>query len=269
MLLTLITYGRLESFRGFGFVQKQFEEYMKNKERQYVNKEAIKRYENTPATRREKKEKEENERQSASSKLSFRLLIDKKEREAYPDKLDPHRTLAKRLIAVLYGNQPFYKKLEEKRPAFVDEIFDRIMLETENQIKELANIEFADLELNEAFTNMLKGQEAKAAEKDKQIVRGNEGYPPLINFITLQPKKLVIRVYLASEPLLMAIYGNHDAVNEILTTRNRLYHEVKVRKAMTVQEAQEELTGLCGRFATDIPKSMLNFSVSNTNPKGY
>ena len=101
MLLVLITYGRLENFRNFAFVQIQFKEYMEESERAYLNEEAKKRYQKTVATKSEKNENDNREKNPASSKLSFNLFVDKEERNNRQDQLETQINLARSLMIYL------------------------------------------------------------------------------------------------------------------------------------------------------------------------
>ncbi|HEY4830962.1 MAG TPA: hypothetical protein VIH61_00140, partial [Waddliaceae bacterium] len=97
----------------------------------------------------------------------------------------------------------------------------------------------------------------------------NRGYPSLLDFITVKKKKLVIRVFLASQPLLMALFGNPGVVKQILESRIQLYRELK-SEAKTAPQASEEFKNLfINKRLPNIPDAMLNFDVSGTNPANY
>ncbi|NGX42100.1 MAG: hypothetical protein K940chlam7_00377 [Chlamydiae bacterium] len=280
MLLALLTYGRLESFRNFAFVQSKFKKYMEHTERQYVNDEARKRYDSTPATEKEKKKLEEQEKNLASSKLSFNLFVNKEERAANTSELETHINVAKNLMSFLYGDQPFYQEIEEQRPDFLNEIINALIRETENftpkkklkKTKEIATIDFGDAELNNVFTKMLKGSKPED-EKDERLptkrFKPSMGYYSLQDFITVQSNKLTVRVFLAPPQLLMAVYGNEDIVQQILETRCQLYLNVK-NKALTPEQASQEFQSLfLNQRLPNVSESMLNFGVSLTYPKKY
>ena len=275
MLLVMITYGRLESFRSFAFVQVQFKEYMEHNERAFVNQSAVDRYNSTVATRSEKSQVDQREKSKASSKLSFNLFIDKKERDANQQQLETHLNVARSLIYYLYGDQEFYKELEIKRPNFVNEIFSALMTQSEplskiKKVKELATIDLKDPDLNDAFTRMLKGAYEKPPKnKEPRPIKLDEGYYSLLDFITVGTGKLQLRVFLASRQLLIAVYGNSSTVDEIVRVRYQLYKNV-VDKVMDVGQAGEELKTLFGNSALPfVPADFLDFGVSKTNPNRY
>lgn len=276
MLLVMITYGRIESFKNDAFIQAQFEDYMENSERVYINETAIKHYRDTSATRLEKSEKAERKKSKASAKLSFNLFIDKEQRAENPLSLETHIHVAERLIELLYGDQLFYKELLAKRPNFVAEILSALIRESENSPKiskaeELATIDLKDPELNDAFTRMLKGayEEPPKGKKEKRPYRLDSGYYSLLDFITVVPNKLKLRVYLASKQLLLAVYGNQLLVNDILRVRYQLYRDV-IKNNMNADQASKEFKSLFGNLALPyVPADFLDFSVSKTNPNQY
>lgn len=275
MLLVMITFGRLESFRSHSFVQVKFKEYMKHSERDYINESAMKRYRDTVATRSEKKEKEQRENSKASSKLSFNIFVDKKERDGNPQKLAVHLNTAHYLIDFLYRDQEFYQKLEALRPNFVSEMLSALIVQSEslpkiNHVKELATIDLKDPELNDAFTHMLAGAYVEPPKgEDKRPIKLRDGYYSLQDFITVKENKLELRVFLASRQLLMVVYGNPSLVNEIIRVRYQLYKSV-VNNVMTADQAREEFRNTFGNEALPfVSQGFLNFDVSKTNPNLY
>lgn len=237
---------------------------------------AIKNYRGTPATRLAKAEKEKRELSKASSKLSFHIFINKQERSTNQSSLETHIHVAERLIELLYGNQLFYKELQLKRPNFVAEILSSLIRESDNfpkisQAKELATIDLKDPELNDAFTKMLKGayEEPPPEEKEKRPYQLASGYYSLLDFITVVPNKLTLRVYLAPKQLLLAIFGNEALVNDILRVRYQLYTNLN-NNIVDASQASDEFKGLFGNSSLPyVPSNFLDFSVSKTNPNLY
>jgi hypothetical protein len=275
MMLVLMTYGRLESFRNYSFVQVQFKAYMKRSERDYLNKAAIERYHDTHATKYEQKLKKERQDSKASSKLSFYLFVNNQERIKNQASFETQLSVVRNLILFLYGGQKYFVELAERRPNYIDEIFSALMEETVEppkitKVKELATVDLQDPELNEAFTRMLKGayEEPPAEQKEKRPLRLDQGYYSLLDFITLE-NKLKLRVYLASKQLLMAVYGNPALVEEILRVRYQLYRNV-LKGLLEANAAAEEFKQQFGNAALpDVPVDFLDFGVSKTNPKSY
>ena len=269
-VLSILTYGRVESFRNFALIQIEFENYMKVRARKDVNEIAVKRYDHThvPSKYRDNPPKPN----SASSTLSFNLFIDKEERKQHLSELAAHRMAAKNLMHFLYGNQEFFKKIEEKHPQVLDEILDGLIRKSDefkpkdkiSRPQELATIDLENEDINLVFTYMLQGE-----SQQNENGQASGGYPSLLGFITVKKKKLVIRVFLASPPVLMALFGNPDVVKQILESRIQLYRDVSSMRK-TAPQASEEFKNL---FITKrlpyIPDAMLNFDVSGTNPANY
>lgn len=275
MMLVLITYGRLENFRNYAFVQVQFKEYMEKAERAYINEEAVKRYKNTPATKSEKTENQSREKNAASSKLSFNLFVDKKERDGNQSQLEIQIAITRNLMQYLYEDQPFYKEMEAKRSNFLNEIIIALIRESETlpqlkKTKEIATIDLKDPELNDVFTRMLRGAYEKPGPKEvKRPYKLNKGYYSLLDFITLDKNKLKLRVFLASKHLLVALYGSPQIVEDVLKTRYDLYRSVK-DNVMDATSASTEFQQAFGNSQLPyVSPDLLDFGVSKTNPKGY
>lgn len=298
MLLVLLTYGRLESFRGFGYIQAGFKNYMEKHERDYINKEAIELYKSTTATSQNPSD-DEDESQSKSqarAKLMFNLFIDKKERDKQnqqnPKTFEQLSQMTEKLIYYLYSDQPFFQKIEDKRPNFVAEILQALTRSTDelsdkNKIKKacgIAQIDLGDFELNDVFTKMLSGSTNLPVkipasdnieivfEQGQSFVRPNflptEGYYSLLDFITLDHGNYKIRVFLASPQLLMAIYGNPTTVYDILQQRYLLYKNVKA--GVLPDEATNAFKNqFSNQVLPYILPDTLDFGVSKTNPKNY
>ena len=275
MLFGIMTYARLESFRSFAFVQSDFKTYMEKTERQYVNNEAVKKYRTTVATKRGQQDKEDQAKNPASSKLSFELFVDKEAREKHPEEHEQLRSVAIALMNFLYGNQPFFQNLTNNRPDFLREILDALERGTESlskkdklqKVKGIATVDLRDEVLNEAFTKMLKGTSKKLIRMRESPFKPENGYYSLLDFITIQPDKLRMRVYLASPQLLMALYGNPDVVGQILSDRNQLYQQVK-NNSLTPAEATKQFESSF-RGGAGAPASLIDFGVSGTNPRNY
>jgi hypothetical protein len=272
LLFAILTLGRLESFRNFTFVQAAFKQYMRQTERQYVNNETTKRYKKTVATKGTRGKQERNQ---GSPTLSFELFVDAEARAAEPAALKNHRKVAVDLMAFLYKDQPFFQEAKEMRPNFLNEIIDALIRKTETFTKkekfkaeeEISTIDLKDEVLNEVFTKMLAGTVKKQGEQQSPPFKPEEGYYSLLDFITIQSNKLKIRVFLASPQLLMALYGNPEVVENILSERYRLFLQVD-KNAREAPDAGEEFENAFQGQAI-VPGSMLDFGVSKTNPLQY
>ena len=271
MLMSIMTYGRLESFRNLAGAQGEFKRYMKVTERKFLNEQAQKRYTSITASQDEEVEKKEQQKNPATSKITFRFFINREEREKNEAMRDQFLLIAKNLMTFLYQSQEFFQEIANERPDFLNELLFALMKATENRTlnkpKDLSTVDLGDPKLHYVFYKMLAG--TPEFEKDIVNFKPTVGYFSLLDFITIKPNKSRIRVYLASPQVLMAIFGDVGTVKEILAERYRLYRAVK-KEIMTKEEASELFMSLfMEERLPGIENTLLDFGVSKTNPKTY
>jgi hypothetical protein len=306
MVLSLLTYGKLEMYRSFSLLQSQFTTFMEETERGYINTTAVWWYENSPAVRRTST-LPGTTRGGARSRLSFIVFIDKTKQAQYAQAYPKIVLLSKKLMINLYKDQPFFKETVQQRPDILDGFLASLMaaseaLPTDQKIKkatDLANLNLGDPLLNSFSYFIFKGspfpedkqmEEAKRVEplqtefiikesngevddengdpnkKDDYI--SPEGYYSLLDYITVDDA-IKIRVFLASKPLLMAIFDNLDVVNSIIAMRNDLYKKV-VNGSVTPQDASTQFkTATSSKSDPNFDDTILDYSVTKTNPKNY
>jgi hypothetical protein len=290
MLLSLMTYARLDTYFGSEIFQVLFKNYMEEYERGYINDRAVKLYHLLKVS--EKKGSSSPTKAAATPQLSLILLKDKKQRESKQGEWQQRVILLKRLMSTLYENQPFFKRLMEENSSFLDELVAQLTQAIDalpeekapKKIIDLALVTLADPKLDAAFYKMLHGalsikesEEAEAAdaeEKDegKLIEDGSEcespaGYYSLIDFIDFSPNSK-IRIYLASREVLSSIFLDPAVVEEIIRVRNSLYKEAKANAE--TKELEERFKGqFDARRDPAIDSGLLDYSVTKTNPKSY
>lgn len=274
MLMTLMTYSKLESYRNFAILQSQFEFYMRNLERMDYTQSAKKCYKANVASKKEQDENEK-EKNSATSKLSLHLFVNKEDREKYPQVYSQYLMLAKNLINILYGEAEFFKKAKEKDDGIVDTLLKEIGDQTAelpkkeqiSSICDLSRINFEDSNLQTLFYSMLSGG-VEIPKEEQGTVNVQRKYPPLGKYITLENKS-VLRVYLASKELLLAIFEDPEVVEDIIQKRNELYLEVD-SKRMSAEEASSLFKNQFeNRRINGLISDVLDFGVSKTDPKSY
>lgn len=300
LLLATLTYARIETYRSLSILQGQFEHYMKQAERGAINAAAKNWYEHSVATRSPGKGPQQKGKKQALSRLSFVVFIDSKKQAAYAQEYPQLAALAKKLMAILYKDQRFYKEMEQKRPDFTSQLVSSLMIaeslpkeQKMTRASDLANLNLQDPELNHVFYNMLQGTLAPREKGDHQPasepcpisdqagdeedettepgreeeVKSPQGYYSLLDFITLQDAAKV-RVYLASRPLLQAIFDDPATVQALVETRCHLYNLV-VKGAMTADQASENLRSQFLSQSKGFDETILDFSVTKTNPRKY
>lgn len=293
MLLVTITYAKLESFRALMGSQAGFVHYMGTIEKGAAEKGAEFWYNKIHFKRNKSETDKDNKNEKIpGSRLSFHLFVDTAARENAAEIYPPTRELAKRLMNTLYKETTFFQKMMQQQPNFLDSLINEIQLAASQlpptqKIKQPAGIENLDLpseELKNTLYKMLKGLPALSknvelvptSDDEADSVEGDEskappGYTSLIDHITMRatPK---VRVYLASRPLLQAIYGDAYVVDIVIEKRNQLYKKVHADKdnQELKKASQEEFEQTCKHLGTagDF-HNILDFSVTNTNPKNY
>lgn len=167
MLLSLMTYARLETYRSSQTFQMIFKHYMQEDERGYINvraKEAYKKIKVTEKDDKDGKKKPTPKKIDASPRIGIGLLFNP-DREAKGKEWEQTKVLLKNLMRTLYKEQGFYKELEAKRPNFVDDLIPAITRAVDELPKDvkpkhavgLGNLELPDRQLNSVLYKMLHG----------------------------------------------------------------------------------------------------------------
>lgn len=304
MLLALMTYARLETYRSSQVFQVLFEHYMQKDERGYINMAAAKVYDATKGSSKEGKNS--NQKVAASPRVVLSKLFKKTEKEGAPQAVASITALLKNLMITLYEDQPFYQKIQEQRPSFLDEIIADLMRTVEQlpddskpkKAVDLANLTLGDDQLDDAFYKMLHGapykdvyidvQQDSFAEKPLEEVQSDEdasdstviekeaeehqspkGYYSLLDFVTLQPLDK-IRIYLASKEVLKALYRDDALVDDLIRKRKELYHQSQLVDSEGIKSLSESFKNeYNNRQDPAVHDDILDFTVTKTNPKKY
>jgi hypothetical protein len=309
MILSLMTYARVDSFRYFLGMEAQFERYMSTVERSSINADAANMY---ITTRAKTKSDNENEKPKppptppSAPRISFRIFVDEKMRQEHPQEYNQTKEWAKSLMTTLYGNQAFFKEAEAKNSFFMDQIIEALgktaqELPEDRSLKDTMDLSNLDLgpDLEKTFYLMLKGclKDDDNADKAKPSVperefsvtlpdnkesddgdededaeeameyTGGKGYDSLLNYITLR-NTTRIRIYLASKPVLQAIFKDALVVDQLIETRTKLYREV-MNGSMSAAEATEQLKATVHGHLGNSDDSYFEYKVSKTNPSQY
>lgn len=303
MMLTLMTYARLESYRSSQAVQIIFRDYMEGKERGGINTRAEMTYKEIESTKSETgggggKRKQIN----ANRRITVSLIFDPK-RESKGREWEQTKVLFKKLIKTLYEKQPFYQEIERERPSFQDDLIQAITqsidalpsTERPRDAAGLANLELADPQLDQVLYKMLHGASYAEMENGKLAVPANKkkneevdletsderdnnadeakefkspkGYYSLLDFITSASSPQV-RIYLASKEVLEAVFPDPATVGSIIEERQRLYNQAN--NSGDINQLDELFKNQFMKMRDPaIDEALLNFSVSKTNPKNY
>lgn len=305
MLLSILTYASLDSFRNFVGLQAGFIHYMQATERKTVN-ETMKKVQydgsiikSTPPSKTEKEDEAKSTPKSkATSRLSLYILLNPEERAKNDEAYKETRALLKQLITDLYSKEQFFQDISKTHPNFIEEIFNAIQeasdqLPPDQKITEtldLSKLKLNPPELHYVFYLMLNGlpklevppkdpsEKSKKecppdendeidAELESQEVHAKAGYTSLLDSITVRNTSNKTRVFLASKALLTSIYKDPHIVDNILTERKDLFKQVRAKK-LTPIEASRLFEGHLKGQSTNY-EQLLDFSVTKTNPKEY
>lgn len=198
-------------------------------------------------------------------------------------KIDSYTTISiitKRLLNLLYKDQPFYQKIQEKRPDFLNELLEKLKAngpdyqERLGSVTDLAQIDIHDAELSEVFAKMLEGaiispELLQANGEDKKSFR--DVYPSLKDFTTYDKGIETIRIFLAPPELLMAIFNDENTVDSIIKTRKDHFKELRKHNEDDLTLPRQVLSekfksAFESKLPPELDKSLFNFEVTATSP---
>lgn len=200
-------------------------------------------------------------------------------RENHHDDLIKYSELFKAVVRQLYYEQPFFKNLEKERPQFLDEILKEIV-EISERDKPIANFNklmfknWSDPNLKRAFSLMLAEtpsyraplkekieKELPEAEKDESVINrsGINTINDLFHF-TYLPK---IRIWLASRPILIALFRNEELVEALIRDRMQNYPKLisGIYQSEDIEKYLQETYG--GKSSYD---HLIDYKVTKTRP---
>lgn len=300
MLLTTLTYARLENYRFQALIQTDFEYYLQEVERKKINEIANDWYNKITVKSKEKgstdTQGEPKAKVTASPKISWYYFLHPEAREQEPEKFRVLWNLNKQLMLVLFEQQPFFKKVQATRAHILDELLLAFIHAIDQlpdhqkpkKVSDFSHLNLEDLLLNTLSYKMFKGlpplldvkkEEVKedgeggssevsdSKEKEEEFSHSH-GYHSLLNYVTLKNEK--IRLFLASKPVLMAIVGEEKVAEEIIRLRKDIYRDLKNNKnKMTIQEASQQFEYMIKTQITLSDESLIDFTVTKINPKNY
>ncbi|CDR34540.1 hypothetical protein [Criblamydia sequanensis] len=266
MVFAILSYGKLESLKSFAILKGQSEVLRKETGRYFSHKSEW-FYDETTFSKEENALSQESKNQPNKAtryiNLSYLFKAPDEASEIFV------KNLLKDLIDKLYEGKSFYEEIKQNRPAFVEELLERLKEEVKEQnrnpqkkiktIQQIANLDLKDQELANAFYHMLKG----SPPVDGSI---SQGYPSLLDYITLHGNGK-IRVWLVPKELLSVIFGDEAIAAEVQNIRKELHKDLvqgkkqKEEVFLSFKEACER------RIRYDLPIDKFNFEASCQAPK--
>lgn len=277
MLLSIMTYARLQSFLGFSGIRTAYVKFMEDNERKYSNNLEQKLYatarvkasktkkDDVPEEEYDDEEEEDLEVQNIPvgqstpkrkpvRKLNLQpLLKGNKEGVNNPD-TGPTAELFTRLIREIYGRQNFYIEAVKRNPELAPEIVATFLAQRDKPIceasvsalKDMAKVYFPTEISRDAFGKMLEG---------------GEGIPRLSDYVLIRSAGTPIRMMGAADQLLQSIYRDPSVVEALKNRRLELINAVRSRR-MKADEASKSLQQEFGQEqTTGLRPSLLDFTI--------
>lgn len=267
LMLSVLTVERLEKFKNQSIIQKEYQHFLKENERQVFNWRQKHLF---------------GESQKSFKQLTFRYIYDKKAREKHSNEANQYRILMIELMKNVYKEAAFYKELERKRSNFLEEMLNEIEKASElafkdsskrfiRETKDLARLKLEDPELQQAFYHMLKGTIARdklEAERVELKEKGEElpsrmkekAYVSLLTYITIDGNARstppTIKIARAPREILIAIFEKEEVVENLMSRREEL--------GANKDSGADELfkSEFVGKVRQGIDEKLLNFELS-------
>lgn len=257
LMIAVLTVERLEKFKNHSIIQKEYQMFIKESERQVFNRRQKVLY---------------GESQRSLRQLTFRYFYDKKARDNHLNEVKQYRMLAIELMRNVYGEAAFFKELERKRPHFLEELLKAIEDAAEEVPKgmikrtvDLARLHLEDPELQEAFYRMLKGTISRdklkeLKEKGELTSRMKEkAYVSLFTFIHNEGAKgkvPTIKIGYAPPEILKAVFEKDEHVEAFILKVNELSEKEK-------ESGAEDLlkSAFIGKLRAGIDENLINFKL--------
>ncbi|NGX57616.1 MAG: hypothetical protein K940chlam3_00509 [Chlamydiae bacterium] len=286
MLLAIITYSQLQNFLVRGTIRREYVCYMQNRSRDSLNllQEELYDKNEVPGESRDNWIKI-----NALSKVNLNVFLQDPTTNEKSALLNAHNGIIRRLIENIYADRPFFQEFEEKRPDAVNELWQAVVRALKRldeqgkgigKAKHLANIQLDDPELNLFFAQMLKQIQTPESilydcesKKVKDVQKKVEYYPNLIDFVGVDGKtEKPYRVWLASKPLLQAIFQDESVVEAIMVERSELHKQLNNVPKDRRDQVRSELNDTFeqqfrNKLPSDMPAGIVTFETSLSRPK--
>jgi len=280
MLLTITTYLRVENLISSYAVKKEFTSYLKNESKDQIRDAAETWYQAISFSRGASPKENPHQKSKANRKLSWFAFF-------YPELAQSKENeekiiqISQALIHRLFKDDLDFQRMSEQNPNIVAGLIGRIaeinrQLPQEKKVtrvEDLSTLDLNDPQLNQPLYLLIQGYhrplreeselEATEEAEEEPLKSKEKHHISLLNFIT-EKNSGQIRVFLASKELLDAVYCDEQLVHDILETRLLLYKRA-LQDSQNIPVLQAEFE----RFRQGPYASLLDFTISKTNPKPY
>lgn len=187
--------------------------------------------------------------------------------------------LLKSLMTILYEDQEFFQHAKEMQPdiedTFVLSLISGAKEYRKNHRQKISVPTFADFDLGEEVFKEIRRKVIGGTKSRREEATKIQGYYCLDDFITMNKNPHIVSLWIAPRPILLAIFANEEAVNEVIAFRKDLHPEILKEKRSIDGKKKEnstfqtQTTNFRNRFKEMIPtylQGYINFDVSTTNP---
>lgn len=242
MVLSAITYSRLESIKSLIASSLAFTEYASESQKS-VRYEAWKEVYDE-ITVKIVSDTEKKYFIKGCGKLNLKALFVKD--NGPPEKKKAYKEILSRLIYILHQDEPYFKIATEQNPNWIEHLIEEISNKDIKAIKDLNSIQLSDSLLSITLYNLQK--ENKSLSKYCTILT--------------TPDKQNISVYLAPKELLLAIFQDQSVVDEIQKERYRISLAAR-RKNADMESLKNEFNSLKQAYPTSFD-NYLSYDISKT-----
>jgi len=200
---------------------------------------------------------------SGSARINFHILVGQ-QKNVDPKTYEQLVSVMKNLITQIYGEQDFFKKAKQERPNLLDDLFAALKEFSDGKkieyTKDLGKLKLTDPVLESFFYTLLRKTPVEGAKKVCEEVS-------LFQFLS-EGRRQKIHVNLSPKPILLAIFGKEETVDQLIKDSDDLYKEVSANPPrMKSEDATKQLEATYGK-SSDY-SDILDFTVNKTKPKQY
>lgn len=179
--------------------------------------------------------------------------------------------LFKRLLPILYGHQRFYKEGKEKIPDFENRYVEKLLVEidkrkqadsTLTKLKDVCTLELDNKTMSYVQYKMFR---ANGSYWQRNVKRNPDAYYPLTEFATMHYKSnYVASIWLAPDPLLMAIFQDEAVVRDVIKARQEIFESMEQGDDRLVM--QDTLRKRFSDKLVDIDPQFIDFRINRQEP---
>lgn len=261
MVLSIMTYSKLLSFREHAMQRYELYRDMDQLEAGYLNTFQQRAFHecdkssSLPNKKKDPKGDSEAPLTKLDRKFDLSYLLFYQKRKANPLKSEASLRIFKRLIEGIYKEDPYFKKITERISLddFLEEVIIKLDQESTISEKKIKDLSFSSSDYNTLWT---------------MILDSSLGYPSILDFIKVGKLNSYknMSVYLARSELLHALYQDKNTVERLMIKRMEIYRDLK-NKRVEKKIAEEDLRLSFGQIELEENViDLIDFGVSTTKP---